>query len=193
MQQGISKLNKLSELSEGKAKLIFYYAGHGLPDETNKEAYIMPVDISGNNVTSGIKLNDVYKKLLEFPNKKVTVFLDACFSGGARNQGLIAMRGVKIQPKKNALFGNLVVFSSSSGNESSASLKDKHHGLFTYYLLKKLQESKGKLSYKELSDFLCKKIKLESVLINNKEQTPQTNVSPDVKDIWQDWKFINNY
>ncbi|MBE9468926.1 MAG: caspase family protein, partial [Bacteroidetes bacterium] len=80
MQQGISKLNKLSELSEGKAELIFYYAGHGLPDETTKEAYIMPVDISGSCVTSGIKINDIYKKLLEFPNKKVTVFLDACFT-----------------------------------------------------------------------------------------------------------------
>ncbi len=189
MQQGIVKLNKLSELSEGKANLIFYYAGHGLPDEVTKEAYIMPVDISGSNVTSGIKLNDVYKKLLQFPNKKVTVFLDACFSGGARNQGLIAMRGVKIQPKKNALFGNLVVFTSSSNKESSASFKEEHHGLFTYYLLKKLQESKGNLSYKELSDYLAQKVKLESVLINSKEQTPQTNVSPDVKDAWQNWKF----
>ncbi|MBE9469137.1 MAG: hypothetical protein IMY72_12565, partial [Bacteroidetes bacterium] len=111
------------------------------------------------------------------------------FTGGSRNQGLIAMRGVKIRPKKNALYGNLVVFTSSSGNESSASLKDKQHGLFTYYLLKKLQESKGNLSYKELSDFLNKKIKLESVLINNKEQTPQTNVSPEVKESWRNWKF----
>ncbi len=190
MQQGIAKLNKLSKLSEGNAELIFYYAGHGLPDEATKEAYIMPVDISGSNVISGIKLNDVYKKLLEFPNKKVTVFLDACFSGGARNQELIAMRGVKIQPKRNALFGNLVVFSSSSGNESSASFKEKKHGLFTYYLLKKLQESKGALSYKELSDYLKQKVILKSVLINSKEQTPQTNVSPDVKDTWQEWKFI---
>ena len=189
MMQGISKLNKLSEISEGEAELIFYYAGHGLPDEITKEAYIMPVDISGSNVTSGIKIDDVYKKLLEFPNKKVTVFLDACFSGGARNQGLIAMRGVKIRPKENALFGNLVVFTSSSGNESSATLKEKQHGLFTYYLLKKLQETKGNISYKELADFLNHKIKLESVLINNKEQTPQTNVSPDVKDVWENWKF----
>lgn len=189
MKQGIAKLNKLSELSDGKANLIFYYAGHGLPDETTKEAYIMPVDISGSDVTNGIKLNDVYKKLLEFPNKKVTVFLDACFSGGARNQGLIAMRGVKIRPKKNAVYGNMVVFASSSGNESSASFKEEHHGLFTYYLLKKLQESKGNLSYKELADYLTQKVKLESVLINSKEQTPQINVSPDVKDTWQDWKF----
>jgi len=82
MRREIEKLMKLAMYSEGEAEIIFYYAGHGFPDEQSKESYLMPVDISGAEVTSGIKLSDLYSKLTKYPTKKVTVFLDACFSGG---------------------------------------------------------------------------------------------------------------
>lgn len=117
MRQALAKLNKLAEVSGGQAEIIFYYAGHGLPDEVTKEAYLIPVDVSGTNVQYGIKLTDVYKTLTEHPAKRSTVILDACFSGGARNQGLLAARGVKIKPKKEELKGKLVVFSASSGDQ----------------------------------------------------------------------------
>ena len=99
MLQAISKLEKLAEVSEGKAELLFYYAGHGLPHEQTKDAYLMPVDIAGTNIESGIKLDDLYSRLSKHKTERVTVFLDACFSGAGRNQGLLAMRGVKIRPK----------------------------------------------------------------------------------------------
>ena len=129
-------------------------------------------------------MKDVYSKLTEHPNKQVAMFMDACFSGGARSQGLLAARAVKVKPKEQQLKGNLIVFTASSGEESSLPYKEKYHGMFTYFLLKKLQESKGELTYKELSDYLNEKISLESVLVNSKEQNTQTNVSPDATNIW---------
>jgi uncharacterized caspase-like protein len=119
----------------------------------------------------------------------VTVFLDACFSGGARGQGLVAARGVKIKPKEESLNGKLVVFSASSGDQSSLPYKEKGHGIFTYFLLKKLQDSKGEVSYKELSDYLRSQVSLQSVVINSKEQDPQTNVSPSAVAEWEKWKL----
>jgi len=189
MKQALDRISLLAKNSSGNAELFFFYAGHGLPDEINKEPYLIPVDVSGNNVTEGIKLMDAYKKLTEYPCKRVTVFLDACFSGGARKQGLIAARGVKVKPKEDILNGNIVVFTASSGEQSSLAYKDKEHGLFTYYLLKKIKESKGNFTYQELSDYLTEQIGLKSVLINNKEQNPQTNVSSEVQDKWQNWRF----
>ena len=184
INQGISKLNLIIKNTQGNADVFIYYAGHGLPDETTKEAYIMPVDIDGKNARDGIKLKDLYSKITEFPSKRVTIFIDACFSGGARNQGLLAARGVKVQPKEIPLNGKLVVFTASSGNQSSLPYKDKQHGFFTYYLLKKLQESKGDLTYNELSTYIKENVALQSVLINNKEQTPQVNVSNSVGNDW---------
>jgi hypothetical protein len=188
MSQGIAWLSNLAKIDNGKAELFFYYSGHGLPDEQTKESYLMPVDISGTNITQAIKLADVYSRLNEFPSKKVSVFLDACFSGGARNQGLISMRGVRIAPKENDVTGNIVVFSSSTGEESSGAYKDKQHGYMTYFLLKKLQESKGNVSYKELADYILENVKKETAL-DGKIQTPQLNYSPGVENVWADWEI----
>jgi len=185
--QGITKLNLLSKACNGKSQLMFFYAGHGLPDETTKEPYLIPVDVSGANVTAGIKLNDLYKSLTEFPSERVTVFLDACFTGGSRNAGLIAGRSVKINPKINILTKNIIVFSSSSSEQSSLSYAEKNHGMFTYFLLKKIQETKGELTYSELFDFLNEKIPVESLLVNSKEQNPVINTSQDILETWKQW------
>lgn len=193
MSQAISKINLISRTTQGKATIYFYYAGHGLPDETTKEPYLMPVDISGSNVSSAIKLNDVLFKLTEHPNKRVIVFLDACFSGGAREQSLIAARAVRVEPKEEVLKGNIMVFASSSSDQLSLPFREKQHGLFSYFLLKKIQETGGQLTLKELSDYLTEKVSLESILVNSREQTPKTNISHDIESLWQKWYLIENY
>jgi len=191
MRREVEKLMKLSQYSNGEAEIIFYYAGHGFPDEKTKESYLMPVDISGTEVTSGIKISELYSKLTKYPAKKVSVFLDACFSGGGRNNGLLASRGVKIVPKANLISGNLVVFSASTGEQSSLPYHQKQHGMFTYFLLKKLQLTEGNVTYGELSDYIKNQVQLNSVKVNNKDQNPQVLVSPDVDESWRNWKFID--
>lgn len=189
MNQGISKMNLIIKNTQGNAEAFVYYAGHGLPDEQTKETYIMPVDISGKNAADGIKLKDMYSKLSEYPSKRVSVFIDACFSGGARNQALLSARGVKVRPKEDMLNGNIVVFTASSGDQSSLAYEEKKHGFFTYFLLKKLQESNGSVSYGELSKYLMDNVSLQSVLINDKEQVPQVNVSNSIIDEWANFKM----
>jgi hypothetical protein len=189
INQGIDKLKLLSKACNGKSQLIFYYAGHGLPDEATKEPYLIPVDVFGANVTSGIKLQDLYSNLTAYPSERITVYLDACFTGGGRNAGLIASRGVKVKPKEGVLAGNIVVFSSSSGEQSSLPYTDEKHGMFTYYLLKKLQETKGDVTYSDLFESLNEKISIESLLVNSKEQNPVVNTSQDITEKWKNWKI----
>jgi uncharacterized caspase-like protein len=119
----------------------------------------------------------------------VTVFLDACFSGGARNQGLVAARGVKIKPKSPFVMGNLIVFSASSEDQTAHPYKEKAHGIFTYYLLKGLQVSNGKISFGELEDFIRTNVMRKSVLVNNKVQLPEVIVSPVFEYTWEDMSF----
>jgi len=189
MQRALNKLSLIIKNSNSKAKVYFYYAGHGFPDELTREPYIIPVDVNATDLQFAIKLKDVYAKLAEHPSEKITVFLDACFSGGARNQSLLAARGIKVKPKENPLPGNIVIFSASSGEQSSLPYKEKGHGMFTYYLLKKLQESEGKVSYGELSKYLKENVGIKSVMINNKEQNPQTIYSVDGNEAWKNWRF----
>lgn len=189
IKQAVEKINKLIKNSQGNLDIYFYYAGHGLPDEQTKEPYIIPVDVSATNIENGIKLKDIYTSLTEFPTHSVTIFVDACFSGGARNQELVTARGVKVVPKYDLLKGNIVSFSASSGNQSSYAYTSKNHGMFTYFLLKSIQETNGEISYGELWEKVRNKVSFESVKVNSKEQNPQKNVGIEVEKEWEKWKF----
>ena len=188
MNQKINKMLKLMNKLGNEAELIFYYAGHGYPDELTKVPYLIPVDVSGTDLSFAIKLEDLYRNLGN-TNAQVTVFLDACFTGGGRNSGLVASRGVKVKPKEGTLNGNIVVFSASSGDQSALPYHQQGHGMFTYYLLKKFQESKGKVSMGELADYIHDKVSIQSININEKEQDPKVNISLKVINDWRNWKF----
>lgn len=189
MDDAVRKLNPIIKALNGKAEIFFYYAGHGFPDEKTKEPYLIPVDVSGTNLRFAVSLKELYQQLTEHPSARVTVFLDACFSGGAREQGLVAARAVRVRPREDRLQGNLVVFTASSGNESAHPYKEKEHGIFTFHLLEKIKDTGGELSYRELSEYLSEQVGVRSVMVNNMPQTPQTNVSFDVEGLWGDWKL----
>jgi hypothetical protein len=189
MSQTIDLLSKILYKLGKKSELIVYYAGHGYPDELTKVPYLIPVDVSATNLRSAIKLSEMYDKLSSTGAKKVTVFLDACFTGGGRTSGLVASRGVKVKPKEGSLNGNLVVFSASSGEQSALPYHKEGHGMFTYFLLKKLQESKGRLSFSELETYLSDNVSITSLKENRKEQDPKVNTSSKVINDWRNWKF----
>ncbi len=172
-----------------ETELIFYYAGHGFPDEQSYTHYLIPVDVNATNLSSAIPLKEVYKKLGETGAKKITVILDACFSGGGRNQGLLAARGVRIKPKEEALLGNMVVFSASGGDQTALPYKDKQHGMFTYFFLKKLQETKGEVTFGEMDEYLRTQVGITSLRVNGKVQYPVTNASPQIGDYWKSLTF----
>lgn len=188
MKQEIDFITRLAA-RDPQAEIIFYYAGHGFPDENSKVPYLIPVDVNASSLSTAIPLFELYNKLSNTGAQKVTVFLDACFSGGGRDAGLIASRGIKITPKKDALTGNIVVFSATSSDQTALPYSEKHHGMFTYFLLKKLQDSNGECTYSELYSYLSKKVGDNSLRVNRKDQTPEVNTSPLVQESWSEWRF----
>ena len=189
MSRELSRIIKLTELEKEDAELIIYYAGHGFPDELTKIPYLIPVDISGGDLSRAINLHDLYLKLGDLQAKKVTVFLDACFTGGGRESGLIASRGIKVKPKEGALSGNLVVFSASSEEQSSLPFKNEKHGIFTYHLLNKLQQTNGKISYGALYDSIKLEVNKTSLRNQGMEQDPKVNTSSTIFNDWRNWRF----
>lgn len=188
MRREIKRLVDKAKYSDGEVELILYYSGHGFPDKATGEPYLMPVDIGGAQVTEGIQLSALYRELTSYPASRVTVFLDACFSGGGRNLGLLAARGVRIKPKENQLGeGNLVVFSASTGEQESLAYREKQHGMFSYWLFKKLQQSDRYLTYGELAEYLQRMVPLTSSDVNYVDQHPSINISREALRDWEDW------
>lgn len=184
----IKWLQDVITVYNGDAKIIFYYAGHGIPDEQNKSAYLLPIDGYGSDVTTGYALEDLYKALGSLPSQSVTVFLDACFSGAKRDGEMLASaRGVAIKVKQATPVGNIVVFSAAQGDETAYPYKEEEHGLFTYYLLKKLQETKGDVTLGELGDYIKTQVERQSIVINGKLQSPSIVSTATIANSWKKW------
>ena len=177
----INWLKERITTSNENVKIVFYYAGHGIPDEKTATSYLLPVDGLGNDTRSALSLSELYSQLGGLKAKQVTVFLDACFSGSKRDGNmLIKARGVKIKAKPSAPQGNMIVISASQGNETAYQYKKQKHGLFTYFLLKKIQETNGKVTLKELANYITNEVKKTSMDINGKLQTPTIQISPSL-------------
>ena len=189
------ELGWLESISEKNSKrLIVYYAGHGVPDtkERNK-AYLLPTDVRGTKPENGISLDEFYGKLGEMDFEQTSVFLDACFSGINRDNESVneGMRGVEIVAEDATISaGNLVVFSAAQGNETAQGYQEQGHGLFTYYLLKELQQTSGYISFGDLSDNLKNNVSQRAMQLKlRKPQTPSTSASSTLEDGWRDRTF----
>lgn len=186
----ISWVTNVAKVYGSDARVIIYYAGHGMPDESTQTAYLLPVDGSGSDFNTGYSLDKLYKALGELPCKNVTVFLDACFSGSQRGDGMLAnTRGVAIKARESDPQGKMVVFSAAQGDETAWPYTEKGHGLFTYYLLKKLKETKGNVTYGELGDYIRKEVSRRAIVVNSKPQTPTASPSSNLSDTWRKLKL----
>jgi hypothetical protein len=132
----------------------------------------------------------LYKELGDMGARSVVVFIDACFSGAQRGEGMLASaRGVALKAKASAPQGNMVVFSAATGDETAFPFKEKGHGMFTYFLLKKLQESKGDCTLGELGDYIQTNVRQQSVVVNRKNQTPTVVPSGTMIEKWKNLKL----
>ena len=181
-------IQNVAEVYKGDAKIIFYYAGHGIPDEKSKNAYLLPTDGYGSDVATGYSLENLYKTFGSLPSKSITVFLDACFSGAKRDGNMLASaRGVAIKVKQTIPVGNMVVFTAAQGDETAYPYKEEEHGLFTYYLLKKLQETKGDVTLGELGDYIKEQVERQSIVTNGKLQSPSIMATSSIGNEWKNW------
>ncbi|MDE7382082.1 MAG: caspase family protein, partial [Muribaculaceae bacterium] len=180
-------LKQMADAYEGNAKFIVYYAGHGMPDAKTKDAYLLPIDGYGSDITSGYKLSDLYETLGNLPSENVLAFVDACFSGSQRDGHSMSKgdRGVAITPDIKTPKGNLVVFSATSGNETAHAYNDKQHGMFTYFLLKKLKEHNGHLSFGDLTSYVTKEVKITALRDKNLAQTPTVTTGDKLSLEWR--------
>ena len=191
IRYSINWISNIVKVQEKQPNIIFYYSGHGVPDETSRNAYLLPSDGLANDSQSGYSLDLLYKQLGELHTNKTIVFLDACFSGTTREGEMISMdsKGVTIKSRPVQPKGNMVVLSAAQGDETAYPYKKMKHGMFTYFLLKKLQETKGDASLGDLESYINKQVRQNSVVENGKIQTPTVSVSDKMSLIWKSLKL----
>src|SRR5207249_4814128 len=173
---------------EEDGSVFVYFSGHGAPNPTTGDAYLVPYDGDPTFVnTTGYPLKRLYEELAKLPAKEVVVVLDSCFSGaGGRSVIAKGMRPVGISVENPVLAGGkMVVLAASAGDQISSTYDQKGHGLLTYFLLKGLQggadQNKDRaIDLAELFEYVKPQVERVARREFNNEQTPQLLGSPEV-------------
>lgn len=172
--------------------LFLYFSGHGtLVDDANgkQDIYLLPYDVRRDKIKErGYSLNKLYTDLNNIGAKSVTVFLDACFSGGTRSSGYYKQQSitnqklvrVKVDEMEQPWLENknFRVFTSSSGEQTSLASDASETGLFTYFLALGMQgqsdENKdGIITIGELVKYVQQNVAKEALKMNSSNQNPQ--------------------
>lgn len=185
MRQAISDMRKIAEAYGGDIDLLVYYAGHGAPDELTSKAYLLPADADGINPEYCIGRDYLLDEIAAMNTRNAVVMFDACFTGAERTEQkgkmLVAARSVEIEPQGPEFDdskGNVRIINATSGRQTAIPDRENSHGLFTYYLLKKLRDSRGNVSMGDLWSYLDTNISQRSAVLG-KIQRPSINAQGD--------------
>ena len=190
MLAALKDIQAIAKAYKGNLDVIFYYAGHGVPSETSQSAFLLPVDADGSQTEVCLSTKRLYQTLNDLHARKVVVLMDACFSGAQRGDGMLASaRGVALKVKDDVPTGNMVVFTAANGDQTAYPYREKGHGLFTYYLLKKLQDTKGNTTLGALTDYVSDEVARQSVVENKHSQTPTVIPATALSSAWRDMKL----
>ena len=162
IEKGIQQIVALQQLIKDSTEIIFYYAGHGMP-QNEGQVILLPVDVHPIDLIGGIELTKAANELKTSKTKQVTILLDACFTGKSRTKNLMASRGIIVVPKYNNLPENTFVLSASSDDQKAHPMDQYQHGAFTYYLLLTLKEENGLITLEALSQKVTKKVEKWSI------------------------------
>ena len=187
MVGAIDRIAKLSDVYDpASLEVIVYYAGHGIPNEKDRSAYLIPTDSDPMITETCLPLNRLYDQLGKSGASSVKVFLDACFSGSLRGDGmLVSARGVAIKPRPSEPVSRTFVLTATSDDQTAWPYDEKKHGAFTYFLLKKIKETSGDVTLGELSDYVNDNVKKTIYLNKQKVQTPRVSTSFDMQPEWR--------
>lgn len=161
-------------------EIVVFYSGHGVPvfrEEGLPSGYLLPVDVPAAEPGFGAYPLDLLIHQLEaLPVKRVTIMLDACFSGLSMQGSLVpnvsGAFGVAIAPPQEKAKVSVLTATDFRTPQFAHWLDDKKHGAFSYFALEGLRgaadrDGDGRILLTELRDYVD-----ESLAQRDFRQTP---------------------
>lgn len=185
--KGNNKGKLFNYVKPNVSDVFVFYSGHGAPNPETNKGYFVPVDTDPSLIQfNGYSLDTFYENLGLVPYKKLTVVIDACFSGSSEGGMLLqAISPVFIKSENKVLRDeNAVILTSAASEQVSSWYTEKYHSLFTYYYLKGLQgdadlNKDQKVTLKEMYQYIGEHVPYMARRLNNREQTPEITGSED--------------
>ena len=151
--------------------LLFYYSGHGVPDEYG-DMYFATSEIDHNiPYRRGYSFNELAKMVQRTVSTRIVVILDCCYSGSAnlskgQEDDVARLGTAAIDRGSRILQGEgRCILAASQALQEAYILEEKNHSLFTYYLLQGLQgkesevfDQHGNITVDTLSSYVYNRI-----------------------------------
>ena len=147
----------------GGSDVVVFYSGHGVPGVNDGRGYLLPVDADPKAAEDdGYPIDLLYRNVGGLEEaRSVRVYLDACFSGGSNEGGLIRNASpVYVEATLPEGVGDKVTsLTAASGKQVASWDENARHGLFTHHLLNALYgrgdaNEDGEVTAAEVKGFL---------------------------------------
>jgi tetratricopeptide (TPR) repeat protein len=147
--------NYLAPKVQSGDEVIVFLAGHGVARGLGSSAksYFLPVDVDAQTKESlektGVDLEELARKLSALRASQFTLFVDACREDPFPGRGIkgnamtdVMARGLRITsgPERQTEPPTAIVFYSCQIGERAYENSALKHGVFTYYILRGIQE-----------------------------------------------------
>ena len=160
--------------------VVIYFAGHGASEIDQRgverdglSKYLVPSDADPDDLYStALPMDEMQNVLSRIEAERVTVFLDACYSGaaGGRTFASTKTRTVNVDDiflERLTRSKGRAIVTASRPSELSVELPELGHGIFTYYLVRGLQgyadlNRDGIVSLQELYEYLTQEVSRKS-------------------------------
>ncbi|MFH1319194.1 MAG: caspase family protein, partial [Bacteroidota bacterium] len=182
----IKELEWLVENVKEQDNVFIYYSGHGEFKESLNKGYWVPVDAQTTSTYKYISNSDIQTFMGGIKSKHTLLISDACFSGDIFRGTTISVPfedSEKYYKKVHNLKSRQAI--TSGGLEPVMDGGNDGHSVFTYYLLKALNDNNNK--YYD-SGSLYNDIKIP--VTNNSDQSPKLQPIKNTKDEGGQFIFI---
>ena len=173
----------LPRLANPNDLVVLYFSSHGSPAEADIGGvnYLIAHDTDLSNLyATGIPLQDLIRMIkARVHSDRVVIFRDACHSGATSAEGKGIYRVGNFDADTIAQGTGQMVISSSQPSERSWESKNEDNGVFTYHLMKALEEKGTDTTIGEAFDTLKENVETEVL------RDRATLQSPVMKSKWQ--------
>src|SRR2546423_10028132 len=155
-QNILAAIDNLATRVQPNHQVIVFLAGHGIARGLGAQAksYFLPVDIDASSKEAlertGLDLEELSRRLGNLKASQFTIFMDACREDPFPGRGIkgntmtdVMARGLRVAPTQTQATGappTSVVFYACQVGERAYEDSKLEHGVFTYYILKGIQE-----------------------------------------------------
>ena len=175
---------------EGRSNVFVYYSGHGVPDLSTRQPFLLPQDGNPNASESGYGLQTLYRNL-ELVRQKIgaqrqlIVMIDACFTGetGRKGESLLAVSAPGFTPARPRSGGGIVKLVATSGTTPANWDQEAKLGLFTSRFLMgaaglaraQRAPDSGPLAWADLQRYLKESVAAAARRDSGREQAPEVD------------------